>query len=137
MASHRSTARGVTRRAFLQSTAAASAALATGRLAAPVAATEPTADLDSAANLPFRLATGGSYLAARLDATETELLVATDSGNRPWSYASDYYIECGTEVMQVVGITGTVSPQVFSVIRSTGVSHAPGTSVQIVEVAEL
>ncbi|MBD0838778.1 hypothetical protein [Streptomyces sp. TRM68416] len=86
-----------------------------------------------------RLHTKGSELAAPAGETDTELLIATDTGRQPWINSTDHAAmfplaaRLGGEVVEVTAITGSTSPQTFTVNRSlNGVtkSHAAGTRVQ-------
>lgn len=86
-----------------------------------------------------QLMTTGSTLAAGVNATATTLSVATTSGplwtttaSRPADFP--FKIRIGGEVMTVTAITGTSSPQSFTVTRSTnGVvkAQANGAAVQV------
>lgn len=85
---------------------------------------------------PVRADTAGSELAADVDAETTALSVATTRGpvwtTDPAEFPFD--VTCGGEVMRVTAITGTSSPQTFTVQRSiNGVvkSHAAGTDVRL------
>lgn len=87
-----------------------------------------------------RLHTSGSELAAPVDSDDTAFLVATDSGKRLWittaSRSQDFPFaaQLGGEVVKVTAITGTTSPQEFTVVRSLNSvtkSHPAGTRVQI------
>lgn len=85
---------------------------------------------------PVRADTAGSELAAPVDAAATVLSVATTQGP-PWTTDPDEFpfdVAVGGEVMRVVAITGTSSPQTFTVQRSiNGVQkgHATGTDVRL------
>jgi hypothetical protein len=85
-----------------------------------------------------RLDTGGASLALGVDATATELVVATDTGKRPWIQfglgADAFDITVGGETMRVLAITGDASPQEFTVLRSLNGIVKPqtaGTSVAL------
>ncbi|MGW8988725.1 hypothetical protein ACWGRF_02120 [Streptomyces zhihengii] len=87
-----------------------------------------------------RLATDGATLAAGVTAGATSLSV-TSAGNR-WVDSATYPsafpmpIVVGGEEMTVTAITGTSSPQTFTVVRSTnGIvkSHDAGSPVQIAQ----
>jgi hypothetical protein len=87
-----------------------------------------------------RLHTSGSELAAPVDSDDTVFLVATDSGKRLWittaSRSQDFPFaaQLGGEVVKVTAITGTTSPQEWTVQRalnSVVKSHPAGTRVQI------
>lgn len=91
-----------------------------------------------------RLDTSGSALALGVDSDDTSLVVATDSGKAVWINSSDrpqdfdFNIVVGGEVMTVTDITGSTSPQAFSVTRSVnGVvkSHSAGADVRIARLA--
>ncbi len=86
-----------------------------------------------------RANTAGSALAADVNTTATSLSVSTTSGP-VWvdsaTYASDFpfTIVVGGETMSVTAITGTTSPQTFTVTRSVnGVvkSHSTGDAVSL------
>lgn len=81
-----------------------------------------------------------STLAASADSTTTSLSVAIASGAQRWidsaTYASDFPfdIKVGGERMTVTAITGTSSPQTFTVTRSVnGIvkTHTSGTKVSL------
>ena len=94
---------------------------------------------------PMRVDTDGSQLAAGATATATSLSVATTSG--PVWVTSTVYpeefpfdITVGGERMQVSAVTGTSSPQSFTVVRSrNGVVKAQtaGTDVRLADPAYL
>lgn len=88
----------------------------------------------------FRLDTDGSSLVADVSSVETSLSVATVSGMPVWvdsaGYASEFPfdIRVGGEVMTVTAISGTTSPQTFTVTRSVnGVTktHSAGADVRL------
>jgi hypothetical protein len=90
-----------------------------------------------------RLHSLGCELAAAVGETDTELLIATDTGRRPWINSVDhasmfpFAVRLGGEVVEVTAISGSVSPQLFTVARSrNGVvkAHAAGTRVQYARV---
>lgn len=90
---------------------------------------------------PMRADTDGSQLAAGVTATATTLSVAVTAGPR-WVDSAAYPAEfpfditVGGERMRVTGITGTTSPQTFTVIRATnGVVKAQtaGTDVRLAD----
>ena len=81
-----------------------------------------------------------STLSVSADSDDTSLTVAIDSGYARWidsaTYSSEFPfdIKVGGERMTVTAITGTSSPQTFTVTRSVnGVvkSHTSGTKVQL------
>lgn len=82
-----------------------------------------------------RLKSSGSTLAASATSTATALSVA--SSGLPWTTnpaALPFRIRVGGEVMTVTAITGTTSPQAFTVTRSVnGVvkAHSAGAGVQV------
>lgn len=87
-----------------------------------------------------RVGTDGSYLVNGLNPTETSLSVRTQTGSAVWAdsatYASDFPfdIKVNGEIMTVTAITGTSSPQTFTVTRSiNGVvrSHDNNSSVAL------
>jgi hypothetical protein len=85
-----------------------------------------------------RLDTAGSQLALPVDATATQILVATDSGKRVWmtfALGQDAFdIAVGGEVMRVIANADTYSPQMLTVERGiNGIikSHPAGTSVSL------
>lgn len=85
-----------------------------------------------------RLDTAGSELAAAVDASDTSLLVATDSGKQPWitdaEYASmfPFNVRLAGEVVRVTAISDTSSPQTFTVVRAVnGVSRAWDAGAQV------
>jgi len=91
-----------------------------------------------------RLHTKGSELAAPVGPADTELLVATDSGRQPWINSAShptmfpFAVRLGGETVKVTAITGSTSPQTFTVTRSlNGVvkDHPAGTRMQIARVA--
>ncbi|MFJ4687049.1 hypothetical protein [Streptomyces sp. NPDC088789] len=91
-----------------------------------------------------RLDTSGSELATPAAADDTELLVATDSGRQVWITTAGYpsmfplAVTMGGELVTVTGITGTTSPQTFTVQRSrNGVmkAHQAGTRVRVARMA--
>lgn len=81
-------------------------------------------DLTFTTRAPMRADTDGSQLAAGATSTATTLSVAVTSGPR-WVDSAAYPAEfpfditVGGERMRVTAITGTTSPQTFSVVRST------------------
>lgn len=83
-----------------------------------------------------RLASEGSELNAAIDSTQTTFDVAVTAGELWTTDSADFPfdIEVGGEVMTVSGISGTSSPQTFTVTRSVnGIvkSHNAGTEVQL------
>lgn len=83
-----------------------------------------------------RIPSGESTLAASVTAAATTLSVATASGPLWTTAAGDFPFDvmCGGEQMTVTAITGTSSPQAFTVIRAVnGVSkaHAAGASIDV------
>lgn len=87
-----------------------------------------------------RVDTDGSSLASSATSSATSLSVATQAGSAVWAdsatYASDFPfdIRVGGEVMTVTAVTGTSSPQTFTVTRSVnGVTkaHDSGTDVRL------
>lgn len=91
-----------------------------------------------------RLATSGSSVALGIDSDDTSVLVATDPGKALWITTAgrpqdfDFAAYIGGELVTVTAISGTTSPQTFTVTRSVnGVtrSWAAGTPVQIATVA--
>ena len=91
-----------------------------------------------------RLDTAGSELAMSVDDSATELLVATDTGSRPWITTADrpgdfpFAVKLGGEVVTVTAIVGATSPQTWTVTRATnGISksHNAGTRVALARVA--
>jgi hypothetical protein len=94
-------------------------------------------ELDSAES---RVDTAGSELAVAIDADDTSLSVST--AGRRWADSATYpgdfplTITVGGEEMTVTAITGTSSPQMFTVTRSVnGIvkSHAIGTPVALAD----
>ncbi|WP_129308002.1 hypothetical protein [Streptomyces sp. L2] len=95
------------------------------------------------ARAPMHVDTDGSELAADATSTATSLSVATtggpvwvDSTTFPAEFPFD--ITVGGERMRVTGISGTASPQTFTVVRSVnGVvkEQADGTDVRLAEPA--
>lgn len=86
-----------------------------------------------------RLDTAGSTLNGAIDSDDTSVSVATTTGP-VWvdsaGYASQFPfdVKVGGEVMTVTAITGTTSPQTFTVTRSVnGVtkSHSSGASISL------
>lgn len=81
--------------------------------------------------------TSGSSLHAGLTTTATSVQVDTDSGNALWTTSGadfPFDIAIGGERMTVTGISGTSSPQTFTVTRSVnGVvkTHSAGESVSL------
>jgi hypothetical protein len=91
-----------------------------------------------------RLDTSGSELASPVAASDTELLIATDTGHQPWINSTDhasmfpFAVRLGGEVVEVTAISGSASPQTFTVVRSVnGVekAHPAGTRVRYARVA--
>jgi len=91
-----------------------------------------------------RLHTKGSALAAPAGESDTELLVATDSGRQVWINSTDHAsmfplaVRLGGETVEVTAITGSASPQLFTVNRSLNSvvkEHPAGTRVQYARVA--
>lgn len=91
----------------------------------------------ASADAIWRLGDSGSTLAAGVNSTATTLSVATSAGNMLWStsagdYPSDIYVD--GERITVTAVTGSSSPQSFTVTRSTnGVvkSLASGAAVTL------
>lgn len=90
----------------------------------------------------IRIDTGGSELASAVTTTgQTSWSVATTSGPLWMTTATHpaefpFTIQCGGEVVTVTAITGTSSPQTFTVTRSTnGIqkTHAAGADVRLAE----
>lgn len=80
------------------------------------------------------LDTEGSTLAAGVASGATSLSVATPSGPLWSTSGDDFFIKVGGEVMTVTAVSGSSSPQTFTVTRSTnGVvkSHASGADVRL------
>jgi len=86
-----------------------------------------------------RLDTSGSELAAPVGETDTTLLVATDSGRQPWINSTDhaamfpFAVRMGGELVTVTAVSGSTSPQLFTVDRSlNGItkSHPAGTRLR-------
>ncbi|MEU5707872.1 hypothetical protein [Streptomyces flaveolus] len=90
---------------------------------------------------PMRADTDGSQLAAGVTATATTLSVATTAGPR-WVDSAAYPTEfpfditVGGERMRVTAVTGTTSPQTFTVIRSTNGVVKPQTAGTDVRLAD-
>ncbi|WP_445524808.1 hypothetical protein [Streptomyces cyslabdanicus] len=81
--------------------------------------------------------TDGSELAAAVTGTATSLSVKVTAGPL-WKFETPFLIRVGGEVMTVTGITGSSSPQTFSVTRSmNGVvkPHVSGTDVRLADPA--
>jgi hypothetical protein len=87
-----------------------------------------------------RADTSGSELASLVTASGTSLVVATDSGYRTWITTATHPTEfpfnawLGGEVVRVTGITGTTSPQTWTVVRGVnGVSRSwpAGTRIRL------
>lgn len=83
-----------------------------------------------------RLASEGSELNAAIDSMQTTFDVAVTAGELWTTDSADFSfdIDVGGEVMTVSGISGTSSPQTFTVTRSVnGIvkSHSSGTAVQL------
>lgn len=91
----------------------------------------------SASSGSFRWDTGGSSLSSSATATATSLSVATASGNALWttdSSARPFDVNIGGERVRVTNVTGSSSPQTFTVTRSiNGVVKAQtsGTDVRL------
>ncbi|MFH8369203.1 hypothetical protein [Streptomyces sp. NPDC018031] len=87
--------------------------------------------------VPHRVDTDGSELAAGVDADDTTLTVATTAGAAPWTTdpaEMPIDVQVGGEVMRVTAISGTTSPQTFTVARAiNGISkaHASGTDLRL------
>lgn len=83
-----------------------------------------------------RADTDGSQLSAGVSATATVLQVAVTAGPL-WTTVPAHFpfsVTAGGEEMTVTGITGTASPQTFTVVRAVnGISkgHAAGTAVRL------
>ncbi|MFD8611084.1 hypothetical protein [Streptomyces sp. NPDC059631] len=102
-------------------------------------------DLLFAKGAPARADTDGSELAAAVTATATTLSVKVTAGP-PWITSAAFEGEfpfdvmCGGERMTVTAITGTTSPQQFTVVRSVnGVRKAQtaGTPVRLADPATI
>lgn len=71
-----------------------------------------------------RVNTDGSFLVGEIDTVATSIVVATQTSSARWvdsaTYASDFPfdIKINGETMTVTAITGTTSPQTFTVTRS-------------------
>ncbi|TDC63874.1 hypothetical protein E1258_09515 [Micromonospora sp. KC207] len=87
-----------------------------------------------------RLDTAGSELALAAGEADTSLVVATDAGRRPWITDADrpqdfpFHAGFGGEMVQVTGISGPASPQIWTVVRSVnGITkeHPAGTRVRL------
>lgn len=91
----------------------------------------------SASSGTFRWDTGGSTLNSGATSTATSLSVATGSGNALWTTdanAFPFEVNVGGERIRVTNITGSSSPQTFTVVRSiNGVVKAQtsGTDVRL------
>ncbi|MEU1372975.1 hypothetical protein ABZ442_04835 [Streptomyces triculaminicus] len=90
--------------------------------------------LDSADHA--RLDTAGSELAAALDSSSTSVSVSTTSGPVWTTDAGDmpFDVRVGGEVMRVSAVSGSSSPQTFTVTRSVnGIvkSHSAGVDVRL------
>lgn len=75
----------------------------------------------SASSGTFRWDTGGSTVNTTATATATSLSVATASGNVLWTTDSNAFpfdVNVAGERMRVTNITGSSSPQTFTVVRS-------------------
>ncbi|WP_079188074.1 hypothetical protein [Streptomyces acidiscabies] len=86
---------------------------------------------------PCRVDTDGSQLAAGVSATATSLSVAVTAGPR-WidtgTFPADFPFAArlGGEVVTVLGITGTTSPQTWTVVRAVnGISKAQAANTPI------
>ncbi|WP_431895878.1 hypothetical protein [Micromonospora haikouensis] len=87
-----------------------------------------------------RLDTSGSELALAAGEADTSLVVATDAGKRRWITTAErpgdfpFHVQLGGEVVEVTAISGTSSPQTFTVVRSVnGITkeHTAGTRVRL------
>lgn len=87
-----------------------------------------------------RADTSGSELASLVTASGTSLVVATDSGYRTWITTAThptefpFNVQLGGEVVRVTAITGSASPQTFTVVRGVnGVSRSwpAGTRIRL------
>ena len=87
-----------------------------------------------------RLDTSGSELALAADDDDTSLTVATDGGKQRWITTAErpgdfpFHASLGGEVVEVTAISGTSSPQTFTVVRSVnGITkeHTAGTRVRL------
>jgi hypothetical protein len=91
-----------------------------------------------------RADTRGSSLNSSLTSTATSMSVATTAGNAVWvdttGYAAEFPFdvriggEVGGEVVRVTAITGTTSPQTFTVTRGingVNVAHSSGEDVRL------
>lgn len=91
----------------------------------------------SASSGTFRWDTGGSSLSSSATSTATSLSVATASGNALWTTDSNAFpfdVAIAGERVTVTNITGSSSPQTFTVTRSVnGVAKAQssGTDVRL------
>jgi hypothetical protein len=100
-------------------------------------------DLTFKTQAPMRADTAGSQLASSATSTATSLSVSTTSGPRwidsaahPEEFPFDIMV--GGERMRVTAVSGTSSPQTFTVIRSRNnivKSQSSGTAVQLADVA--
>ncbi|MFI9235761.1 hypothetical protein [Streptomyces sp. NPDC053079] len=83
-----------------------------------------------------RLDTAGSELAAALDSSSTSVSVSTSSGPVWTTDSADmpFDVRVGGEVMRVTAISGSASPQTFTVTRSVnGIvkSHSAGADLRL------
>lgn len=87
-----------------------------------------------------RLDTGGSELSGDVDDIDTTFIVETDLGKAVWINSTDrpgdfpFNIILGGELVRVTAISGTTSPQTFTVVRSVnGIpkTHTAGTRLRI------
>lgn len=87
-----------------------------------------------------RLDSVGSTLTSDITSTATSFSVSTQSGSQVWADTTTlpaelpYDVTIGGEVMTVTAVSGTTSPQTFTVTRSVnGIvkAHTAGTSVSI------
>lgn len=85
-----------------------------------------------------RADTAGSQLTSSITASSTSVSVTTTTGpvwiNGATSPSFPFDIACGGEVMTVTAITGTSSPQTFTVTRGTNgvtLAHAAGTPLSL------
>ncbi len=88
--------------------------------------------------VPGHLDTDGSQLASGVTAVATSLSVATTSGPLWTTSAPEFPFDMaiGGEIVKVTNVTGSASPQTFTVTRSiNGVvkAHAVGTAVRLAE----
>lgn len=103
----------------------------------------PWAAFVAGRDLYDRADTGGSALDAALSSSATSVSVATTSGSAVWvdstGYAAEFPFDVriggsGSEVVRVTAVTGTTSPQTFTLTRAVngvGVAHSSGDDVRL------